>query len=87
MESASYRLYDSEVDPASRAAVEVVTGITVEYGEIRRSGDAVVWTNAPEALAAWPHEARIGYVRLDGGKVYRRRVIVVEDWTEVTGRE
>jgi hypothetical protein len=85
MESASYRLFDSDAGPGSRATVEVVTGITVEYGEIRRSGDVITWNTAPEVQRAWPLAARIGYVRLDGGKVYRRRVIVVEDWAEVDG--
>lgn len=40
----------------------------------------------PEAGKVYPLEEWIdSVVRIDGGKVYHRRVIVVEDWAEVAG--
>jgi hypothetical protein len=83
MESASYRLFDSEVDPASRAAAEVVTGITTEYGQQFKGGGYDLWNTAPYVERVYPVAERIKDERRNGGKVYRRRVIVVEDWTEV----
>jgi hypothetical protein len=62
------------------AAGEVVT----EYGLAHKGGDWTVWNTAPHLEAAWPLAKRIeDYRRYQGAKVYRRRVIVVEDWAEV----
>jgi prevent-host-death family protein len=57
--------------------------VVTEYGQVRKSGDCVVWDTAPYIEAAYPLAKRIENTRRDDGKVYRRRVIVVEDWTEV----
>ena len=59
---------------------EVVT----EYALIRKGGEYEVWNTAPYVEAAWPLAKKIeDYQRYQGAKVYRRRVIVIEDWTEV----
>lgn len=75
MTSASYQLFEDDWTPGG-ARVEVVTGVAVEYGTVRKSGDWTVWNTEPLA-------ERIEHARANGGKVYRRRVIIVEDWAEV----
>jgi prevent-host-death family protein len=57
--------------------------VVAEYGQERESGDYLVWGDDPE----YPAAHRVEYAARTGGKVRRRRVIVVEDWTEVSETE
>lgn len=85
MTSASYRLFEDNADPDS-ARVEVVTEVTVEYGLRHTGGDHVVWDTSPRTEKVWPLAERIeGYRVHQGARVFRRRVIVIEDWAEVDG--
>jgi hypothetical protein len=70
----------AEVEAAVRAKMGAVV---TEYGQIRKSGDAVVWDTEPYIEEVRPLAKRIENTLRMGGEVYRRRVIVVEDWTEV----
>lgn len=60
-------------------------GVIAEYGTQCKSGDRVVWDTAPYIEKVYPLAKRIEDGRLDGGRVYRRRIIVVDDWAEVAG--
>jgi len=44
-----------------------------------------VWNTEPYIEEIYPLAQKIKAGQRFGGKVYRRRVIVVEDWTEVPG--
>lgn len=79
--SASYRIFDDNWSPEA-ARVEVVTGVVTEYGHLHGSGYLL---RGPEAERFYPLAEWIEDKRDNGGRVFRRRVIVVEDWTEVTG--
>jgi hypothetical protein len=64
-----------------------VTGDEVtEYAIGIRGGDKQVRNPHPEIERIYPLRQWIPDHQRFGGKVYRRRVIVVEDWVEV-GRE
>lgn len=60
---------------------EIVTEHAQEYS----GGNMLVWPNDPELYEIFPLELRLKSARLNGGKTWRRRVIVVSDWEEVTG--
>lgn len=70
---------DEHHSPASVAPDE-----RMEYGDKYRGGSVLVWpTNEPELVRIFPLEDRIKAGQMNGGVVMTRRVIVVEDWTEV----
>jgi hypothetical protein len=55
-----------------------------EYA-IRMSGGGMHVRKAhPQIERIFPLAEWMKHTQRDGGRVYRRRVIVVEDWTEVT---
>jgi hypothetical protein len=64
-------------------AHEPGTATVTEYGTISKSGDRMVWDTAPYIEKVYPLTQRIEDTLLNGGEVYQRRVIVVEDWAEV----
>lgn len=82
MISVSYRLHDSE-SPAAGPRVEVVTGLVDEYGTRLGGGGYQTWDTSPRSEEIYPLAKRIEHARRDHGGAYRRRVIVVEEWTEV----
>jgi hypothetical protein len=55
----------------------------MEYGEMLTSGGFQTWNTEPDILAIYPLAERIKNARRFNGKVYRRRIIVVDDWEEV----
>jgi hypothetical protein len=55
-----------------------------EYGTRMSGGGYQTWDTSPELEAIYPLAKHIKNTRRDGGKVYRRRIIVIDDWTEVT---
>lgn len=79
MISASYRLYDSNA-PDERTRVEVVCGVVTEYGTRANDGGFNVW---PPDNPEYPTAKRIGHALRNGQTVIRRRVVAIEDWTEV----
>lgn len=63
------------------------TGETVtEYAQLDGNGVFLVWDTDPDSEARFPLAERIRAARSYGGRIFRRRVIVVEDWEEVTER-
>jgi hypothetical protein len=80
--SVTYRFID-DGKPSQAARVEVVTGVVTEYGLIRKGGDVEVWNTEPSVEAVYPLAKRIANAVRNGGTVYRRRIIVVDDWAEV----
>ena len=54
-----------------------------EHGLLMSGGGMQVRNDAPEIEKIYPLEEWIVHNQRFGGKVYRRRVIVVEDWEEV----
>lgn len=81
-DSVSYRFID-DGKPPQGVTFETVAGVATEYGTQRKSGDRVVWDSAPYTEKVYPLAQRIEDARRDGGKVYRRRIIVVDPWDEV----
>lgn len=57
----------------------------VEYAIEMSAGSMQVRPNDPEIEAEYPLAKWIVNKQRFGGKVYRRTVIVVEDWVEVGG--
>ena len=54
-----------------------------EHAELMSGGGFHVWNTEPYIEKIYPLAEKIKAGQRFGGKVYRRRVIVVEDWTEV----
>jgi hypothetical protein len=81
--SASYQVFEDDWTPGG-ARVEVVTAVVTEYGTQYKGGDRDVWNTEPHVERAYPLAKRIEEALLNGAKVYRRRVIVVQDWAEVS---
>lgn len=63
-------------------AVEVGDGVVTEYGQELKGGGYQTWNTEPYIEKIYPLAEKIKNERRHG-KVYRRRIIVVEDWTEV----
>lgn len=81
----------TEPDPGSRwrtVALRVVDGgtpcesIRTEYGTRLSTGGYMTWNTEPYIERVAPLAERIE-AELANGKVFRRRIILVEDWAEV----
>lgn len=57
--------------------------IAIEHGLLMSGDSMAVRSSDPEIEQVYPLVAWIRHKQRSGGKVMRRRVIVVEDWTEV----
>ena len=55
-----------------------------EYAQLDGNGVFLVWDSGPNAETRFPLAERIRIARSYGGLIFRRRVIVVENWEEVT---
>jgi hypothetical protein len=71
-----------EADALARAALEAAEPVT-EHAHQMSGGGYHVWNTEPYIEKVYPLAQRIEHGQRFGGKVYRRRVIVVEDWAEV----
>lgn len=58
--------------------------IVEEYGHLMSGGSVQVWNLTPELLDVYPLDKRIEHGKQHGGRVLRRRVIVVDGWEETT---
>lgn len=54
-----------------------------EYGQLMAGGGVHTWPCDPETLDIYPLAKRIEHGKRHGGRVLRRRVIVVDDWEEI----
>jgi hypothetical protein len=54
-----------------------------EYGQLMSAGSVQLWDLDLELLEIYPLAKRIEHGKRHGGRVLRRRVIVVDDWEEV----
>lgn len=61
---------------------EPAAEIRTEYGVRMPGGEYRTLTTNPRLEEIYPLADRIRAERRDHGKAYRRRVIIVEDWTE-----
>lgn len=75
--------FPGDGEPPQSASAEIVTGVVTEYGTRYKSGEHQVWNTAPIFGKAYPLAEMIAERVSNGGKVYRRRLIVVDDWAEV----
>jgi hypothetical protein len=60
-----------------------MTDVQVEHAILYSGGSMLVRPNDPGVEAVWPLADWIRAHRRNGGRVYRRRVVVVEDWQEM----
>lgn len=58
-----------------------------EHAQLMSGGGYHVRNSDPEIEDIYPLEQWIKAGQRYGGHVYRRRIIVLEDWTEITGEE
>lgn len=58
---------------------QVITEHATQYS----SGGMLVWNEAEYVQKVYPTAERISLEQRNGGKVWTRKVIVVEDWSEV----
>lgn len=58
-----------------------------EYASPLTSGDMQVWNTDAETEEIYHVASRVAHQTRFGGKVYRRTVVVVENWTEVTAAD
>ena len=77
-----------EPDRLARAALEAASPLlagepVTEHAHEMSGGGYHVWNTEPYIEEIYPLARKIKAGQRFGGKVYRRRVIVVEDWTEV----
>jgi hypothetical protein len=64
--------------------VDAALGVVVaEYGVRMTGGEHRTLTTTPRLEGIYPLADRIKAERRDHGKVYRRRIVVVDDWEEV----
>lgn len=57
--------------------------IVEEYGHLMSGGGVQAWPDAPEILAIYPLAKRIEHGKRNGGRVLRRRIIVIDEWEEI----
>jgi hypothetical protein len=69
----------ASLPPTARETRRVIVD---EYGELLSSGGYQTWNTEPYIERIYPLAEKIRAHRRRG-KVYRRRIIVIEDWTEV----
>jgi hypothetical protein len=62
---------------------EDLISVTTEYAEQMSGGGFHVWNTEPYIEKIYPLAERIQAGWRFGGKVYRRRIHVLQDWTEV----
>lgn len=55
----------------------------VEYGQLYSGGGYLTFNDSPVIEKIWPLADRIKAGQRSGGRVYRRRIVVIEDWEEV----
>lgn len=55
----------------------------VEHGQLYSGGDLLVWARGEDVECVYPPDLRIEHAQRNGGRVFRRRIVVLEDWTEV----
>jgi hypothetical protein len=68
------------------AAAPLLAGEPVtEHADLMSGGGYHVWNTEPYIEEIYPLAQKIEDSQRFGGKVYRRRVVVVEDWEEVPG--
>ena len=76
----------AELDAAEAIVMGGETGpVVTEHAQLMSGGGYHVWNTEPYIEEIYPLAQRIEHGLMHGGHVFRRRVIVVEDWTEVTG--
>lgn len=54
-----------------------------EYGQLMAGGGFHTFNLTPELEAIYPLADRIRAGQMHGGQVYRRRIIVVEEWSKL----
>ena len=54
-----------------------------EYGHLMSGGGVHVWPDDPEILDIYPLDKRIEHGKRHGGRVLRRRIVVLDDWEEI----
>jgi hypothetical protein len=64
-------------------SILAMAGDVVEHAIEMSGGSMAVRPGDPELEQVYPLAQWIPHKQEFGGKVYRRRIIVVEDWTEV----
>ncbi|WP_410570335.1 hypothetical protein [Amycolatopsis sp. cmx-4-61] len=57
--------------------------VITEHAKLMSGGSMNVFPDDPETEADYPMDKRIRAHQRFGGKVYWRRIIVVDDWEEV----
>jgi hypothetical protein len=73
---------------ASLAVASAISGEPVtEYGQVMSGGGYEIRWADPQIEEIYPTRDWIANQRRHGGHVYRRRIIVVEDWAEVDEAE
>lgn len=68
---------------AAAVARNALLPVLAEYAVMMSGGGMHVRNDDPEVERIYPVAEWIPHQQRHGGKVYRRRVIVVEDWEEV----
>ena len=54
-----------------------------EHGQLVSGGGYQIFSDSPEIEAIFPMAGRIEAGKRFGGHVYRRRIVVLDDWEEV----
>ncbi len=60
---------------------------TVEHAQLFAGGSMLVRNPHPDVERIYPVADWIRHEQGHGGKIYRRRIVVIEDWTEVEEQE
>jgi len=62
---------------------DLILPAITEHATQYSGGSMLVWNEADYVQEIWPTADKIRAEQENGGKVWVRKVIVVEDWTEV----
>ena len=83
--------YDCRIEESlARAALDAAAPLlaesvaVTEYGQLMSGGGFQTFNDSPEIEEIYPLAKRIEAGMRFGGHVYRRRIVVVEDWEEIT---
>lgn len=71
------------MDEALKHAAERASTETVEHAQQFAGGSMLVRNPHPDIERIYPVTDWVRDERKNGGRIYRRRIVVLEDWTEI----
>jgi hypothetical protein len=61
-----------------------MTGARVEHAQLFAGGSMLIRNADADVERVYPLAEWIGHETRKGGRIFRRKIVVIEDWSEVT---